>query len=86
MFRPLALFVLNIRNSGQRVSRTLVEADMARKSRGSTGDSSDPVLRGKHPPLPTAPSLDGGDHDALLSIALALGAVLVFILIFYMAS
>lgn len=59
---------------------------MARKSRGSTGDSSDPVLRGGHPPLPTAPPRHGGDHDAALSIALALGAVLVFILILYMAS
>jgi hypothetical protein len=59
---------------------------MASKGQSRGRDSSDQFLRAEYPPLPTAPSRDRGDYDAVLSIALALGSVLVLILILYMAS
>jgi hypothetical protein len=59
---------------------------MARKSQSLPRDSSDRYLRAGNPPLPTAGSRGGGDSEAVLSIALALGAILVFAVMLYMAS
>jgi hypothetical protein len=85
MFGPIALSVRALMGPSWH-SQGLPEADMAREGHGRPRDSSDRFPRAKRPPLPTAPSRDGSDHDAVLSIALALGAVLVFVLILYMAS
>jgi hypothetical protein len=63
---------------GPRASRDVPEADMARNGHSPP--------RVEYPPLPTAASRGAGDGDAMLSIALALGALLMFVLILYIAS